>query len=283
MDQFKDLSVSEKLDRIMYELVGMKTSLQSVETKLKAVEEKCSGMADEVEKVSKEVEVVKVANVKIEGRLEAMDEKIDYLENQSRRNNLVFRGIWPKIGETWEKCKEEVIELVNTKLGITIGKEDIERAHRTQGKGEPKPIVAKFKSYSVKEQILKNTNKLKDTNWFIMEDFSAKVIKERKVLLERMKDLRQNGWFATVRYNKLIAEKDDEQQIYMYDAEDPYGVKLVKTEKFGRGKRRRSGNSGFTPEQRKQSRTGEIEGEQEQQDSGDGGQDQDPLGTGRSQ
>ena len=52
----------------------------------------------------------------------------------------------------------------------------IESAHRTGEKKEDtsRIIVAKFSSYKTKETILKNARKLKDTGYYINEDFLKK-------------------------------------------------------------------------------------------------------------
>ena len=52
--------------------------------------------------------------------------RVDYLENQSRRNNLVFYEIEGDAWETWEKSEEKVRKLVKEKLGIDLGNKDIE-------------------------------------------------------------------------------------------------------------------------------------------------------------
>ena len=74
-----------------------------------------------------------------------LSERIDFLEDHSRRNNLKFFGIAEGETENWEQSTKKVLDLVREKLEITEPIE-IERAHRV-GKGlsrGPRPIVAKF-------------------------------------------------------------------------------------------------------------------------------------------
>ena len=45
-------------------------------------------------------------------------------------------------------------------------------------------IVAKFSSYKTKETTLKNARKLKDTGYYINEDFSKETVEIRKKMEE---------------------------------------------------------------------------------------------------
>ena len=51
---------------------------------------------------------------------------LEYMDNQSRRNNIRVNGILESSRKTWEEAEEKVKDAVKTKLGIDI---DIERAH----------------------------------------------------------------------------------------------------------------------------------------------------------
>ena len=72
-----------------------------------------------------------------------LTEKCDYMENQSRRNNLVFTGFASvREGfESWEDCERKVKACVKEGMGITERLE-IKRAHRAG-----KAIVVRFLSY----------------------------------------------------------------------------------------------------------------------------------------
>ena len=51
---------------------------------------------------------------------------LEYMDKQSRRNNIRVNGILESSRKTWEEAEEKVKDSVKTKLGIDI---DIERAH----------------------------------------------------------------------------------------------------------------------------------------------------------
>ena len=51
---------------------------------------------------------------------------LEYMDNQSRRNNIRVNGILESSRKTWEEAEEKVKDADKTKVGIDI---DIERAH----------------------------------------------------------------------------------------------------------------------------------------------------------
>ena len=81
----------------------------------------------------------------------------------------------------------------------------IERAHRTGERKEDtsRTIVAKFRNYKTKELILKNARKLKDTGYYINEDFSKETVEIRKENWRKIQELKKNGKYAILVYDKI--------------------------------------------------------------------------------
>ena len=52
--------------------------------------------------------------------------------------------------------------------------------------------------------MLKNVNKLKESDFYINEDFSWKTTKFRKTLLDEVKQLRSEGKYALLNYLSII-------------------------------------------------------------------------------
>ena len=86
---------------------------------------------------------------------------LDELEQYSRRDNIVIRGVPEKDGES---TSETVAELAQ-QVGVDCTPQDISTSHRV-GKPQPnkaRPIVARFVRRDVRTDILKNKKKLKST------------------------------------------------------------------------------------------------------------------------
>ena len=125
---------------------------------------------------------------------------MEYLENQSRRNNIKIFGVTEEENEkTWEDKEVIVKTLIRNKLGIEQHIE-IERAHRLacddRGEDEthshrnvrfvesaslkknsqPRPIVAKIKLWKVKDTIMKAARKKKPKDTRFMDDFAKRTL-----------------------------------------------------------------------------------------------------------
>lgn len=115
-----------------------------------------------------------------------IEERLDDLENRSRRNNLIFYGFPdtnPK--ETYAQSEQIIINHCLKSFGLTVGTQDIERAHRLgrYSTNRKRPIIVKLSSFKTKESILSNGPKLKGTNLSIGEDFTRPVRTARKQLV----------------------------------------------------------------------------------------------------
>ncbi|XP_065671777.1 uncharacterized protein LOC136089653 [Hydra vulgaris] len=125
-----------------------------------------------------------------------------------KRNNLRVDGIKEDDNETWLESEQKVKEIFNEYLDVENVK--IERADRAGKKGvnENRTIVLKLLDFKDKEEILRNTSKLKGQNIYINEDYCMETNKIRKELREKMKIERKLGKFAYISYDKLTRVED---------------------------------------------------------------------------
>ncbi|KAK9537182.1 hypothetical protein VZT92_004818 [Zoarces viviparus] len=82
----------------------------------------------------------------------AINKKMDCLEGQSRRNNLVIDGMVKTETEGWAEVEDKVWRLLLENLQLGSNRElELERAHRTGRPGADgnrlRPIVVKFLRY----------------------------------------------------------------------------------------------------------------------------------------
>ena len=104
--------------------------------------------------------------------------------------------------------------MLRSKLKINNVK--IERAHRiprrkrSHNKNKPRTIVFKLHSYENKESIMGNVYQLKDTGYYIYEDFSKATLNIRAELWDEVKRVRRKGYYAVIKYDKIVTNKRDE-------------------------------------------------------------------------
>lgn len=151
----------------------------------------------------------------LEESLMSLTVKSDYLEGQSRRNNIIIDGIGESPNESWSVSEDKVRRLISEKLQLDHRAMEIERAHRmgkpTTNGERPRPIIAKLFKYKDKLAIMENANKLKGSNIFINEDYTEAVRLRRKELLPDMKAARARGDIAYLRHDKLVVHPANRQ------------------------------------------------------------------------
>ena len=131
----------------------------------------------------------------LKSEIKELEDKVDDLENRSRRNNLCFEGISESAGENWQQTENKLKELISTYMPEVRDDVVIERAHgvgKTRpSEAKPRKIVARFFNYKDRETILKAKKNLHGTNIFINEDYSDRVMKKRNDLMTKLKEARK--------------------------------------------------------------------------------------------
>lgn len=167
------------------------------------------------EEVQKERETWRTEKEALQSTIRVMSSKITYMENQSRRDNLVLRGVEENAGESWEDCSRKVME-VGKMIGVDLKEEDIIRAHRTGGGPKPRPIVAKMRTWELKDQFMRRKKNLNGkSRILVQEDFARNTIEERRKLIDVAKQRKEKGEDAFVKFDKLFVNEG----IFKWDLE----------------------------------------------------------------
>ena len=148
---------------------------------------------------------------KLDADVKRVDDTADYLENQSRRNNLRVDGVKEKPGETWEDTEAALRQVVQKELKLPAEQVDalkIERAHRTGATTaqRDRTIVVKFSSFKERDAIIRAARTVKPRGVYVNEDYSQRVITRRKELLPQMKEARERGKVAYLSFDKLVVK-----------------------------------------------------------------------------
>ena len=132
--------------------------------------------------------------------LKEIKDKLNDLENCSRRNNLRIDRIIEEENESLLQSEKKLQEIIQDQLQFEQDIE-IERAHpsgKTMIDGvanKRRTIIAKFLNFKDKQEVLSKykARKLWTKGIFINEDFSENTMKKCKGLFERAKELREEG------------------------------------------------------------------------------------------
>ena len=173
---------------------------------------------------------IKAAFIQIEGmnkdtnkNLDEIEDKQEYLENHSRRNNIKLLGAPDDDDEnSWDDTELIVKTLIKIELGIQ-DEVAIERAYRVWKKVQPRPqskkeyrnhvesastprpppIITKIQSWKVKEIILRIARKKKPKDVSFLNDCSQRTL-ELKTSPECWKKERKKGNVAFLHMEQLI-------------------------------------------------------------------------------
>ena len=186
---------NERLEKLNKETVDLKISL---ETSQEIFEKKFQKVNDNL---SKQKQKHKEDINELWKDNDQLCERLRDLEDRSRRDNLRIDGIAEVENEMWKQILhnlfKEKLELENI---------SVERAHRVGNKGNnnKRTIVLKLASFKDKLKIISEARKLKGTNISINEDYSKETLEIRKEKWKEVKELRKNGTYAILVYDKVV-------------------------------------------------------------------------------
>ncbi|XP_070381509.1 uncharacterized protein [Dermacentor albipictus] len=205
-------ALSEKSDARHIELMDTLTQLKANQVEL---EQKVCDLTNRLAAVESQVlsldsERVPALNDAISEAVRAesgaINSRLDDLEDRSRRDNLIFFGIPDTSSETWAESEEHVRKILSEKLDLSFPDESIHRAHRLGSYVSEKcrPIIVKFGSPKLRDKIISQRTKFKNSKVSFSEDFSRATRQSRKKLADFGK---ASGEKYLLRLNRLFIKK----------------------------------------------------------------------------
>ena len=182
---------------------------QSLVAEIKHLTGTVTQLLGRIESVEKNLVEVNHELDNLYDRTKYLEDKLDDLENRSRRQNVVLHGVDEEENETWDCTEEKVMKVLHENLGLQVDRSQIERAHRTgvRRMNGTRPIICKFLSDKIKESVLNNCKKLQGTQIFIVQDYSHRIRMERQKLKRYMLDERSKGNHAYISYKFLYINR----------------------------------------------------------------------------
>lgn len=121
--------------------------------------------------------------------------------------------------ENSSDSEEKVLTLIKNKLDLDpngMGIDSVMRVGKVNKTddgilGRLRPILVKFHRIRDRDTVLRNAKKLKGTRIFINEDYPEAVRQKRKELLPKMREARQRGDIAFLRYDKLVIRQGEKR------------------------------------------------------------------------
>ena len=193
------------------ESVITKSVEYAVDTALSALAE--SGMVKQlVNKHNEELDELRAEIAQLRQETKQNREKMTRLEDQSRRDNLLFYGFEEQVGETELDCKQKFFRLLTAIMQFSpqeVEEMKLVRCHRKgpHMQGKSRPIIIKMHWYADRQSIWARKGALRGSPFFINEDFSDITESKRRQLYPILKAAKNNPWYRDntfINVDKLV-------------------------------------------------------------------------------
>lgn len=198
------------------------TDMDKIASMFQQIDGNMRQMNNKLDVLTTEIRQIKDENKRLKKKVEEQESRIGRLERAVRSKNIVIKGIEEEENENENSIEEKVNRIIH-KIGINVETErDIDEIRRIGRKetGKKRPTLVKLMRESTKSEILRNARRLKGTTIWIDEDFPKNVQEKRMTLIPRLKEARDRGHRAVLKYDKLIV---DGEIVVDSDGEDEGG------------------------------------------------------------
>ncbi|CAG4910871.1 unnamed protein product [Colias eurytheme] len=162
-----------------------------------------------MEAIDERFKAITEENTKLKTKISSLEQKLNTIELEKRKYNLVFFGI-----EESGKGEAEMVDYIKDiiiETGTYIESHEIKNIYRIGKKNnKSRPVVVTIASIWKKHIILKNKTHL-PPGIYVKEDFTREVLEQRKQLQPQLMREREKGNIAFLKYDKLIVKKPTEK------------------------------------------------------------------------
>ena len=218
-DMQKILEKLEKLDKIDDSIAAQEIAVGQITENIGRITEKCNKNEGECRQIKEETADVKT-QVKIQStRLNEIEERIEFLERERRRNILVIDGLSENEGEnTRDLVNKAFGDLgLNFDSGVCTSvyrrgkgrKQNEERGHAEERRPErPRPLIVTFQRQQEKAEVFRNLKNLKGKEeWekvFFNDDLTETQAGEQRDLRALAAYAKNLGHESVVRAGQLV-------------------------------------------------------------------------------
>ena len=205
---------SSRLDAVVESVADIKTRLkicQKDTSDLKASLEFSQKDIDELKQGKSKLYEIEADVDDINNSIDYHIDKLEYLENQSRRNNIRIDGIVEvEENESRNTTAEKVKQVLAEKLNLADCLH-IERAHRVGrivggSRRRPRKIVCRLRDCRQKDLIIRNARRLKPTGLFVNEDLAKETMEKREEQRPRMEEAGRNWEISLLCFGQFDCE-----------------------------------------------------------------------------
>lgn len=157
------------------------------------------------ENFTQKLEHIELKTKELEEKFEKQQMNLERLEQQLRKRNIIFFGL-----EEDEKCytdlEKTILNILNHTMKIACEQRDIELVRRLgKRNGNTRPVALTVTTMGLKIKILRNKKLLQNSNIYLKEDYSPKILQKRKELQDEFLSRREQGESVIMKRDKIIS------------------------------------------------------------------------------
>lgn len=135
-----------------------------------------------------------------------LKDKVDQIDKKTKVNNVIFMNIRESKNENYKSLLQKVVQILNRIMRLRVGTHDIVMASRLNCKDtdRSRPVVVTFSNFETKLRVLAAKNKLKKSNFHILDDYSDVINQSRTLLLPFLYEKRRQGHRVSMVQDRLI-------------------------------------------------------------------------------
>ncbi|KAJ8724729.1 hypothetical protein PYW07_015687 [Mythimna separata] len=155
------------------------------------------------EKMNEKLEPLIEDNKILKFKVEMLEKKIEYLEKEKKRNNILLFGLEEKENSSFHLL-QRVQGIFKEDLKINLETSDVSKIYRIglSKENKKRPVLITFADSWKRSEILKQKKSLKDV--YVTEDFPKEVLEKRRELKTKLLEERAKGNTAYIKYDQLV-------------------------------------------------------------------------------
>ncbi|CAH1111641.1 unnamed protein product [Psylliodes chrysocephalus] len=157
--------------------------------------------------LNQEIVDIKNTNIKLQDEVNTLQSHVLNLKRKIKKYNIIVYGLREEVDDEVTGI-QKFIELINSKCEVDTKFHDIRDFYRIGKKNEdqdkPRPLLIEFIYQKQLSAIFENSSALKGSGVIISRDYTQEDYKNRKVLYNCLKKLRENKVIGKIRSNKLV-------------------------------------------------------------------------------
>ena len=176
-------------------IVELVKSLEFSQSEIEDLKKKMETTCKEKLNYERQVTILTEENKTLKKKLDDLEERADYLDDQRRQVNLRFSGIPEDEGENWQQTQIKVSKIIQQRLNISPVFDRVYRVGKPSSQ-RPREVITRFSKIADRDAVFRDRKKLKGTNIYINEDFCSRTTELRKEQMNTYHYARRNGKIA---------------------------------------------------------------------------------------